>query len=182
MMSDFAPLPWLLLASAVSSALVSLVVTLFPRISLVEASLMAPALGLSVSAWLVMIVKSLPFMRSGIPVEVIMIVVGIQMAITAWLYPRAKALLASHRQRVRDDLKYHRGGIIMLSIMAVWWAYNNHIHYLFRRGNDHIAGGSVYADLPFHLNLVTSFLNGCNENATVFSSLMSSFYAVSSGD
>jgi hypothetical protein len=42
---------------------------------------------------------------------------------------------------------------------------------------EHRAGGSVYADLPFHLNITTSFLSGANEAATIFSSLLSSFFA-----
>lgn len=178
-MSEWAPLPWLLLASAVTAAWAAVFVALFPRISLVETSLVAPALGLSVSAWLVMVLKSLPFARAGVPVEVVLATCALQCALTAALAPRVAALLAGHKQRVRDELRVHRGGIAMLALMALWWTYNNHIHYLFKRGNDHIAGGSVYADLPFHLNLVSSFLNGCNENATIFSSLMSSFYAVS---
>eukprot|EP00299_Pterocystis_sp_00344_P014687 c7290_g1_i2.p1 GENE.c7290_g1_i2~~c7290_g1_i2.p1 ORF type:complete len:717 (+),score=121.33 c7290_g1_i2:350-2500(+) len=61
--------------------------------------------------------------------------------------------------------------------MGLWWIYMNHIHFLLRRGNEHLCGGSVYADLPFHLNLATSFIYGCNKDATITSSLLSLFFA-----
>ncbi len=40
-----------------------------------------------------------------------------------------------------------------------------------------MVAGSVYADLPFHLNLLSSFVYGCNQQATAFSSLLSPFYS-----
>ena len=172
-------LPWLVIVTAIAATLLATVLLTYPRISLLEAALMAPGIGLSLSAWLVMIMKSLPGMRSGVPYEIVLATVAFQGAAAYLLWPRAKALLQNHKRRLRDEYVLNKPAIIMLAIMAVWWTYNNDIHYLKRKGNDHIAGGSVYGDLPFHLNLVTSFLNGCNENATVFSSLMSSFFAVS---
>jgi hypothetical protein len=75
------------------------------------------------------------------------------------------------------DLRAHFRALCMLAVMSVWWGYMSWIHYLLPRGSEHLTGGSVYADLPFHLNITTSFLAGCNEAAHLFSSLMSSFYA-----
>jgi hypothetical protein len=244
-MSFLAVTPWALMGTAIAWTFLATALALYPRVGLLEAALMAPPIGLSVSAWLVMLVKSLPIVGPGIPYGVIVAVTVLQGAAAYALYPRAKALLANHRRRLRDEYALNRPALIMLALMAVWWAYNNDIHYLKRRGNDHIAGGSVYAgeqssrrcgatqaqsaslpaanlgepgcvlralvvrqrtlgahrhsthnlrapahsslrpslrccaDLPFHTNIVTSFLNGANENATIFSSLMSCFYAVS---
>ena len=71
----------------------------------------------------------------------------------------------------------HRFGLIALGLMSLWWWYMNHIHYLMRMGSTHIAGGSAWADLPFHLNIASSFQNGVNQDAGITSSLMSTFYA-----
>ena len=113
----------------------------------------------------------------GISFIVLMAALIVQTAATALAWPRVRALFARHRQQVRDELTAHRVGLAVLSVLSVWWFYMAHIHYLFKKGSDHIAGGSVYADLPFHLNLSSSFLNGANEDAGIFSTLISSFYA-----
>jgi hypothetical protein len=47
-----------------------------------------------------------------------------------------------------------------------------------RRGlREFRTGGTTWADLPFHLNIVSSFLYGANENATVLKPLASVFYS-----
>ena len=43
-------------------------------------------------------------------------------------------------------------------------------------GGHHVAG-TVWADLPFHLNIMSSFLHGANQNASVFHPLKSAFFA-----
>ena len=37
--------------------------------------------------------------------------------------------------------------------------------------------GTTWADLPFHLNIISSFLYGANVDATVFRPLASVFYS-----
>lgn len=41
-------------------------------------------------------------------------------------------------------------------------------------------GGTTWADLPFHLNIISSFLYGANSDASVFRPLASVFYSNSS--
>ena len=150
---------------------------LWPRVSLLEALFMSPALGLSVSAWAALLLKSIPIMRKGVAPEVVVLTIALQLLVIAWNWRGVYRKYRDGERRWRKELVDHRAALWMLGAMSVWWYYMSYIHYLLPRGSEHITGGSVYADLPFHLNLTTSFLNGCNEWATVFSSLMSSFYA-----
>jgi hypothetical protein len=150
---------------------------LWPRVSLLEALFMAPGLGLSVSAWLALLLKSIPIMRKGVAPEVVVLTIFLQLLVIAYNWPGVYKKYRDGAPRYTREFRQHRHALWMLGAMSVWWYYMSYIHYLLPRGSEHITGGSVYADLPFHLNLTTSFLNGCNEWATVFSSLMSSFYA-----
>ena len=138
---------------------------------------MAPGIGLSVSAWLALLLKSIPVMRKGVAPEVLVLVIVLQSLVIMRNWSGVWRKYKDGAQRWRKELRDHAGALWMLGGMSVWWYYMSYIHYLLPKGSEHITGGSVYADLPFHLNLTTSFLNGCNEWATVFSSLMSSFFA-----
>lgn len=167
----------LLLVSAATAAFQTLFVYLPNTFGILECVALAAPLGFSLSAWIVLAVKSLPFMPLGIPVITVIIATAIQLAVCLFLFNRTVVKLKLRSKEIVQNLKQHRFGILMLSIMFVWWSYMSHIHYLYQSGSSFFGGGSVYADLPFHTNLVTSFLNGCNEDSTLFSTLRSPFYA-----
>ena len=183
-MSAFGSLPELLIALPAMLVLVTAIAAAFafimhhfsPRVKFLECLFMAPGIGLSASAWLALIIKSFPFMRKGVAPETVWLTAIVQAAIAS-VYWRSVLSKLKNNPEISEDLRRHRSSLIMLGVMAVWWAYMSWIHYLLPRGSEHLTGGSVYADLPFHLNLTTSFLDGINEMAHVFSSLMSSFYA-----
>ena len=44
-------------------------------------------------------------------------------------------------------------------------------------GTNFMTRGTTWADLPFHLNIISSFLYGANVDATVFRPLASVFYS-----
>ena len=167
----------LVMITAIAASFVSTFALFYPRVSFLECAFMAPGVGLSASAWLALLLKSLPIVRKGVAPEVVWLLIATQAAIAARSLPRALGIWRKERQRVLHDFARHRAALIMLGIMSVWWYYMSYIHYLLPRGSEHLTGGSVYADLPFHLNLTTSFLDGCNEAATITSSLLSSFYS-----
>ena len=151
-------------------------VLFFPRVPFLEHVFLAAPIGLSVSAWFALIIKSLPFARPGLGWEVILGCIVVQCAIIAFFKNQTLHLLTQNKKRIQAELSEHKWPLVLLAAMSVWWVHQNSIHYLFQKGSSYFCGGSVYADLPFHLNLVTSFVYGCNMNATVTSSLLSPFY------
>ena len=166
-----------LMASACWASFSVFIFFFFPRVTFLECLVMSPGIGLSASAWVALFLKSLPFMRKGVAPEVVWLAVALQTCVALALHNRVVGRLRQQRLRVADEVRAHARALWMLAVMSVWWGYMSWIHYLLPRGSEHLTGGSVYADLPFHLNITTSFLAGCNESAHIFSSLMSSFYS-----
>jgi hypothetical protein len=167
-----------LLIFGILSAFTATYNALYPRLSFLECLFIAPGLGLSATAWVALLLKSLPFVRKGVAPEVVFGTLCVQLLVVALTAPSAlKKLRKEKLTAPLGEVTTHRAALRMLAAMSAWWYYMSYIHYLLPRGSEHLTGGSVYADLPFHLNITTSFLNGCNEWATIFSSLMSSFFA-----
>ena len=167
----------LTIASAILAAFSVLVAAAFPRLHAFELLFISPSLGLSVSAWIAFALKSLPGAGHGFSPSVVWGTIGVQVAIGLFAARWSIPALTTNVGRVRAELRTHRASLYFLAALSAWWFYMSHIHYLFRRGSDHIAGGSVYADLPFHLNIASSFLSGANEAKGITDTLTSTFYA-----
>ena len=134
------------MVSAVAATFTGLFAVLFPRLTFLDCAFISAPLGFSLSAWLVLALKTLPFAGVGISQLVLLSAIAIQCGATALAWPKARGLYLRHRALVWSELAAHSKSLVLLSVLSVWWFYMSHIHYLFKRGNDHIAGGSVYAD------------------------------------
>lgn len=135
----------LTIVTAIVAAFLVVVAVAFPRLHALECAFIAPSLGLSVSAWIAFAVKSLPGAGSGLGPNVVLGTIAVQVAIGLLAARWAVPALSAHAGRVRLELRTHRTSLYFLGALSAWWLYMSHIHYLFRRGSDHIAGGSVYA-------------------------------------
>ena len=134
-----------LMASAIAAAFATLFATLFPRLSALDCAFIAPPLGLSLSAWLVLVLKTLPFAGKGISSGVLLAAIMLQCVVCAVAWPRVSSLVSRNKASITGELSLHRKSLALLAVISVWWFYMSHIHYLFKRGNDYLAGGSVYA-------------------------------------
>ena len=139
-----APFALLMVTSAILGAFCLLVLCLFPRLGFLECAFIAPCVGLSVSPWIALLLKSFPLMGSGVSLQVVFFTLMVQCGIVVVTQARVRAILLRERERIFAELRLHRGGLIALGIMAAWWWYMNHIHYLMRMGSTHIAGGSAW--------------------------------------
>lgn len=75
-----------------------------------------------------------------------------------------------NQNKLLDPYTYIFGCIIPGTIVA-WFVYTG----LLDKGNK--TRGSAYGDLPFHLNLISSFAHGCNSNRKRMFDLVSPFFA-----
>jgi hypothetical protein len=131
----------LTLSTAIVAAFSVVVAVAFPYLSALECLFIAPSLGLSVSAWIALALKSLPGAGSGISSSVVWGTIAVQSLVAGGSLLWAGPILKRSATRIRAEVRGHWTGLVVLAGLSVWWFYMSHIHYLFRRGSDHIAGG-----------------------------------------
>jgi hypothetical protein len=131
----------LTLVTAIAAAFGALVTLVFPRVSALECLFIAPSLGLSVSAWIALALKSLPGAGSGLSSSVIHGTIAVQFLSAVFFAWRAYPALLRNQARIAGEIRAHYTGLVVLLGFSVWWFYMSHIHYLYRKGSDHIAGG-----------------------------------------
>ena len=232
---------WLL----TSAALVGfglLFVGLFPRISLLECIGGAGPLGLTLSAWLALLLKSLVFERwavaamavqtcrgllrahtrecSAVPAQLSLpksllycyvlyavaydvgcvvhcaspgssdgISSGMVWTLTLVQTAAVGIVARAARRSVRSldhrafstsvaQVKALRWPLAVVAGIAVWFYYIFVTHSLVPSdAGEYYVGGSVYGDMPFHLNIINSFLFGINKHANVFKGFKAVFFA-----
>ena len=67
--------------------------------------------------------------------------------------------------------------LAVVAAIAVWFTYIFYTHSLVEVGTGYHVGGTVYGDMPFHLNIINSFLHGVNRHATLFTGFQAVFFA-----
>jgi hypothetical protein len=66
----------------------------------------------------------------------------------------------------------------VLGAICCWFYYILSTHSLIpNEFGEYMVGGSVYGDMPFHLNIINSFLHGVNDHANIFSGFAAVFFA-----
>ncbi len=95
------------------------------------------------------------------------------------LHVRQHLLKCSRTERalIPDSLRAWRLPLVLIAAMSAWFAYIFHTHSLLQVGKDFHVGGSTYGDMPFHLNIISSFLHGVNQHANVFKGFTGVFFA-----
>jgi hypothetical protein len=88
--------------------------------------------------------------------------------------PKLHSRSAAHMAHVAKRL-----GVPLAAVAAIltWFAYVFYTHSLLEVGTGVYVGGTVYGDMPFHLNVVNSFLVGVNRHASVFEGFKAVFFA-----
>jgi hypothetical protein len=105
-------------------------------------------------------------------------VIVVQLCVVAMLYGHVQDMLdARSVQHLRATMWLLRGPLLLLLGVALWFAYILHTHSLSRVGIRYYTGGSSYGDLPFHLNIINSFLYGVNRHANIIDGFRAVFFA-----
>ena len=67
--------------------------------------------------------------------------------------------------------------IAALATIAAWFCYIFYTHTLGQWDNGFFVGGSTYGDMPFHLNVINSYLHGINRHASILDGYRAVFFA-----
>jgi hypothetical protein len=77
----------------------------------------------------------------------------------------------------RSVVRTLAGPLVVVAAVAGWFTYIFYTHSLLEVGTGLHVGGTVYGDMPFHLNIINSFLHGANRHATLFTGFQAVFFA-----
>ena len=146
----------------------------FPYISLPECVAAASPLGLTLSAWISIVLKSTVYTSTaGLPAAMANVGSLIQLLIAAAMF--AKVRRDWNRRSAEfaaSSVQQMKAAAVALGAVSVWLSYLHYTHSLGKWGNNYYVGGTVYGDMPFHLGVISSFLWGANRcdgrAATVF--------------
>lgn len=153
-----------LVASAVAMGVAISLRFMFPFLSVVECVAAGPPLGLTLSVWIAMILKSYVYTRTlGQPIQQAWVGSFIQAAIAYRLWQgvqaRWDARAAAFASATVAALKKP---LVVIAALSLWLSYIQYTHSLGRWGDGYMVGGTVYGDMPFHLGVITSLLWGAN--------------------
>lgn len=113
---------------------------------------------------------------AGIPVSLVITQVCIQLAV-AWACCRHLKFPKRHVALMTSSISTIKGPLVLIALISLWFVYIFHTHSLLKDGNGYYVGGSTYGDMPFHLNIINSFLNGVNQHASLFDGFRAVFFA-----
>lgn len=154
--------------------------TLYPFLTMWECMALAAPLGLTLSTWLAVVVKSILF-RSvpGLPASLGLVVVLIQALVTfISLRNRLRTWKSRDTQAFAAQIAHFLVPFVFLFLLGAWMGYVHYTHSLLEAGGSYHVGGTVYGDLPFHLTIINSILHGNNQYATPLTSgLDATFFA-----
>jgi hypothetical protein len=137
---------------------------MFPYLSVVECAAAGPPIGLTLSVWITLVLKSFVFQSTlGQPPAMALLGSVIQLAIALYF---AKAVQKSWDRRAKlfavASVKALKLPLAALVVASVWLGYLHYTHSLGRWGDSYFVGGTVYGDMPFHLGVISSLLWGAN--------------------
>ena len=137
---------------------------MFPYISLPECVAAAAPLGLTLSAWTSIVLKSTVFRATaGLPASMANTGSLLQGVLAAWtLLAVARSWDRRRSEFVRTSVQSCLVATVVLGAVSLWLAYLHYTHSLGKWGDEYFVGGTVYGDMPFHLGVISSFLWGAN--------------------
>ena len=156
------------------------VVTLHPFLTLWECMAIASPLGLTLSTWIAVLLKTTLFRAvAGLPASLGLVTVMIQVAITLVCFLKKRRAWKSIDNRAVVASSLHFAvPFLILSAFGAWLGYLHYTHSLLEIDGRYYVGGTTYGDLPFHLTIITSLLHGNNQYATPLTSgLQATFFA-----
>ena len=112
----------------------------------------------------------------GIPASLVTVQVLIQLAAVAVCYSGLK-VRKNHKELALATISKIAPFLFVLAGVAVWFIYIFYTHSLLKVGSGYYVGGSTYGDMPFHLNIINSFLHGINQHANLFEGFKAVFFA-----
>lgn len=169
-----------LLFSGVSMGFGLAVQFLHPFITIWECFAIAAPVGLTLSTWIAVFLKSLVFGSiPGLPPLLGAFACIIQIGITiVTLFQTSKKWSKQDTITAKKQLLFFLPSFIPLILLSVWIGVIHYSHSLYESNGQYHVGGTVYGDLPFHLTIITSILHGNNQYSTpLFSGLKAAFFA-----
>ena len=172
---------WLLVSSVWMGGAISF--QLFhPYLTVFECVASASPVGLTLSAWLGLLLKSILFSEvEGLSWGLGFTCSCIQSIIAALL---THSITKQWDKRTSKYFQYtyrHLKWCLLLIILplTVWFIYIHYTHSLLKHDDKYYVGGTVYGDMPFHLMVINSFLFGVNSKAAPFigRSVKAAFFA-----
>jgi hypothetical protein len=136
----------------------------FPFLSVVECGAAAAPLGLTLSVWVSIVLKTFVFSAaSGLPAVMANVGSVIHLLVAAACLPGARARLDKRgKQFVAASVRSVRLPLIVCGVIGGWLSYLHYTHSLGKWGDGYYVGGTVYGDMPFHLGVISSLLWGAN--------------------
>jgi hypothetical protein len=159
-------------------AFMFLYLVFYPNLSLYECFWSSFPLGYTVATWIIFVVSAL---HGSIDATLVRIVFGtlgglfiILSLITAIKVKKSGHLFRRALREVFQETYLN----ILITISMAYISYIFYTHLLYEdRGRNLFAAGSIWADMPFHLNVINSFLHGENKYFDLFSKPKSTIYS-----
>ena len=153
-----------------------------PFLTIFECVAAASPLGLTISAWIGLALKSFLFSQSkGLNAWLGLTACIIQTTISVFL---TRAIIKNWDRRAKKYWQYiyqHIKLPLLLVILplTIWFSYIHYTHSLLNSGDKYYVGGTVYGDMPFHLMIINSFLFGVNAHTAPLAGtpVMAAFFA-----
>jgi hypothetical protein len=112
----------------------------------------------------------------GIPVTLVITQVLLQLVVT-WLCVRNFKLNKRELILISASLRALSPLLALVGAITAWFTYIFYTHSLLPHGKGYYVGGSTYGDMPFHLNIINSFLHGINSHANILEGFKAVFFA-----